>query len=108
MNFSEFLSEVKKLNFQQVRADQPDYLECVLGKDLLAGLSPLLENYFGPAVKPPGKSPKGKDQEISSPLGGIQKNQTLYWAQRDGNTELAMLWPWGDGVSVTLKMARRP
>ena len=108
MNFTEFLSEVKKLNLREIRKDQPDYLEGVLAVSLLPRLVSILESHFGPATKPPGPPPKEKDRKIASPYGGVEKNQTLYAADRGGENELALLWPWGDGASVTVKIARRP
>lgn len=105
MNFSELLTEIKKLKFQETRADRTDYFEGVAKMDLIPDLTTALQNYFGVAAKPAGQPSKGKDQQVSSPYGGIQKNQTLYWSEQKIG-ELAMLWPWGDGASVTLKIAR--
>ncbi len=104
MNFTELLEEVRKLKFQETRADRTDYFEGVVKADLIPDLNVVLQDYFGKAAKPANQSPQGKDKEISSAYGGIQKNQTLYWSDERAG-EVAMLWPWGDGASVTLKIA---
>lgn len=108
MIFFELLEKVKKLHLDEIRNEQPDYLECVVPVAVLPELSILLGNYFGPPLKTAGQSANKEHQKITSPYGGIEKNQTLFQTGQNGKSELAMLWPWGGGASVTLKIAQCP
>ena len=44
--------------------------------------------------------------QVTKNYGGIQKQQTLYYKDRDGVADCAMIWPWNDGSRSTVKMAQ--
>ena len=106
MTFEECLAEIKKIPFEQTRAEGENYTEVVIAKAKLAPLISVLESYFARPLKPAGK-PSSKDADrYSAPYGGVQNQQTLYFRKNEKGYEAALLWPWGDGASITVKIAR--
>jgi len=104
MTFSDLVKELKKLKMEQKRVDESDKLEFVLRRDYVKDLNAVLENYYGPALKPEGAAPSRAAEERSSLYGGIWKNQTLYHVSRDGENSLTIIWPWSDNRLVTVKV----
>ena len=104
MVFSDFLKEIKKLNLREIRSDTENFLECVVEISFSTQLKNSLESYFGPALKPTGEIPTKKAEEIAAPFGGVRQNQTLYYCQRSSLGYATMIWPWGDGVLMTVKI----
>jgi hypothetical protein len=106
MSFEEFLAAAQKNPIDQTRTWKEDYAEVVITKDALGPFTSLFDSYFGRPLKPAGK-PSSKDAaNYSEAYGGIEKNQTLYFRKNENGQELAMLWPWADGASITVKMIR--
>jgi hypothetical protein len=104
MDFQQLLSEIKRKPLQELRAHSENYFEAVLSATQLIAAEDVLVSYFGVPLKPAGLSPSGDADRFSKPYGGIRRNQTMYLRKgKDGN-EVAFLWPWGDGVLVTLKV----
>lgn len=106
VTFGELLTEVKKSSFSEKRQDTEDYFEAVVETENIPGVCSALELYFGPAFKPPGKVPTQNDTAVAAHLGGIQKNQILYYIERENQSSCAMVWPWSDGTRSTLKIAQ--
>ena len=104
MTYSDLLAEVKKLKFLETRSDTQELLEFVIATAYHHHLQTILESFFGPALKPAGESPHPQAQKYTAAYGGIQKNQTLYYTHRDGCSFAAMIWPWGDKLSATVKI----
>jgi hypothetical protein len=36
----------------------------------------------------------------------VERDQTLYFAEREEAPSLALIWPWGDGKRATVKILR--
>ena len=70
------------------------------------GMPEKLEEFFGSPKKPAGAKPSGEIADLVSDFGGILKNQTLYYIAKDGFSNIAMIWPWSDGKSTTVKIFR--
>ena len=104
MTFEELIEEVKKESFEELRSQSDTGLEFVIRTEKLSQLNPTLERFFGPATKPAGVRPRGEEDALASNFGGILKNQTLYSIAQNGVSHLAMIWPWGDGENVTVKI----
>ena len=104
MTYQELLEKVKELKFEEVRTDLPTLFEAVTQKDSLKKLTPILESCFGPPFKPAGQAPSSRVQEYTAGYGGIRKEQTLYRSEVGSIHTQAMLWPWSDGMHVTLKI----
>jgi len=104
MTFAELLENLKKLEFQETRTDDHDRLEFVLATSLLEKLNGTLGSFFGPAIKMAGKNPSGEQNEMAKEFGGIMKNQTLYSAQENHASFVAMIWPWSNGELATVKI----
>lgn len=106
MTFTELIDELQKVKAEETRGRTESSLEVVISKDSLAKVIPILEDYFGPALKPQGQQPNADSDRYSKPYGGVHSDQTLYFRKEDKGFAIAMLWPWGNGVSITLRVIR--
>ncbi|MDD5218238.1 MAG: hypothetical protein PHN49_04425 [Candidatus Omnitrophica bacterium] len=104
MNYPELLQAIKKIRCEEVRVDSDEFYEMVIRKDSLKELSDVLGQYFGPPLKTAEAQPSREASKAAEPYGGIWKGQTLYYLEHDRQAHVAMLWPWSDGVTITLKM----
>lgn len=107
MTFDELMSQISKLDCEEKRALETDYCEVVVSKVQLPGLTTLLQTYFGSPFKPSGKSADHEAARHAKPYGGVEANQILYLKKASVGAELALLWPWGSGASVTVKIIRQ-
>ena len=106
MTFVELIRELKKVPFDELRKEDQGYFEFVVSQRYVTHLYPVLERYFGVPFKPPGVAPTAEHTRRALNYGGIRKQQTLYYAARDGFDNCAMVWPWGDKSRVTVKIAQ--
>ena len=104
MTFRDFLARLQALKVEESRSQTEEYFEAVLSKDSLDALHTILKAYFGPPLKPEGHVPSGKASRHAEPHGGIRKDQTMYFHQDGDVCEYALLWPWGSGTRITLKV----
>jgi len=104
MNYNEFLEQIKVLEIKELREEQPEHMEFVIGTNHLNRLSSILESYYGAAYASSEEQPSKQAQKYADPYGGIRKSQTLYCLQSGEVFHCALLWPWGDGKSITIKM----
>ncbi len=104
MTYTELLEELKKMQIEEIRADSSEKLEFALRTDHLTQLNGILESYFGPPLKPLNERPSRQAIHYASPYGGIRRGQTLYCKEGDTVFDFALLWPWGDGTCVTVKI----
>jgi len=107
MTFDDLLEQIQKIPCSEKRAREQNYCEVVFAKPSMQEVNTALEACFGPPLKPEGKPPSAEATQYSKAYGGVQGNQVLYYRKSANGDEMAMLWPWGNGVSVTLKMIRR-
>ncbi len=82
------------------------YMEFVMAVKDLSVVYPVLEEYFGPPFKPAGVNPTKEASSRTAPYGGIEKQQTLFYVERDGKSNCAMIWPWQDKTRATVKLAQ--
>lgn len=106
MIFDELLNTIKKIQCEETRVVEADYMEVVVSEPVMEEVSAILCSYFGQPLKPAGKSPCLLAQSYSKPYGGIQRQQTLYVLKREKGAELALLWPWDNGQGTTVKIIR--
>ncbi len=106
MIFQDLVENLKKLPSEEVRKEAEGYYEFVIGAKNLPLLYPVLEIYFGVPFKPAGIAPSDQAKDVTKRYGSIQKQQTLYYLYRDGLSNCAMIWPWGDGSRSTVKVAQ--
>ena len=104
VTFQELLKEIQKFRLKEKRAYTEDYLEVVIPADALSELRLILTGHFGEPLKWPGKHSSKEADHYSKPYGGIQRNQTLYFRKGEQGHELVLLWPWGNGTLITLKI----
>lgn len=107
MLFIQLKTLVISSELELVRADNKDYFEAVILKDKLAGVIEKIEAAFGSQKLPLDKELPLPARQAIDNLGGIRGNQTLHVFNNENNVILIMLWPWGDGRRVTLKMSQQ-
>jgi hypothetical protein len=106
MTFQDVLIQIQTLKVEESRGQTADYFEAVISKSGLDPLNKILTTYFGPPLKAEGRSPSAEAKEHAGPYGGIREDQTMY-LRRDGDyAECALLWPWGSGNRITVKVIR--
>ncbi len=104
MAIADLVTELKKLQFEEIRTNSGNFFEFVIRADRLNDLHPVLERHFGPALKSAGEEPRREVNERVSAFGGVRKDQTLYYKEQEGVPRYAMLWPWANGILVTVKV----
>lgn len=104
MIFKEFLAKIQAIKIEESRAQTEEYFEGVISKDGLDAWHKTLTAYFGPPLKPEGRSPSGEATRHAKSHGGIRKDQTMYFRQDGDHSECALLWPWGGGARITIKV----
>ena len=104
MNYNVFLEQIKELEFEELREDQSEYMEFVIGTNHWNRLSSILENYYGAAYASLDKKPSMQAKKYADPYGGVKKGQTLYYLDKGEVFHCALLWPWGNGNATTVKI----
>jgi len=106
MSFTELVESLRKVKHEQTRADQENYFEVVVTKNIIEPIVSMLQSYFGSPMKPEGKDPSKTAERCAEPYGGIWRNQIMYMHTVEQGVEAALLWPWNDGNSITVKLIR--
>jgi len=106
MTFQEFLVQIQTIRIEESRAQTDEYFEAVIAKTGLDALHLLLTAYFGPPLKPEGCAPSWEASRRAKPYGGIRKDQTMYFRKDGEHSECALLWPWGSGTRITVKLTQ--
>ena len=106
MTFQDFLIQIQTIRIEESRAQTEKYFEAVISKANLDPLHKILTAYFGPPLKPEGCSPSGEANRRAKPYGGIRKDQTMYFRRDGDHCECALLWPWGSGARITIKVSQ--
>ena len=106
MDFSSFLETVKEIQCQEKRTLTADYVEVVVTKANWESMAKVLETFFGLPLKPEGQKPSRDAENCAKAYGGVRQNQTLYFQKNETGSYAALLWPWGNGTSVTLKIIK--
>ena len=106
MTFEELLGKIKKIKCDELRNVEDNYLEVVIAKSEVEPMTSVLQSFFGSPLKPEGEAPSGDANKASRAYGGIRRDQTMYHHKSATYSEVALLWPWGDGMLVTVKVIR--
>lgn len=106
--FPQLLEEAKKTPWKEIRFDQADYLEFVIPTEHLSKVQAVLELFFGKPTKRPGEPLPEEIRDSMEKFGGVRNDQYLYLLEKDGSINYAMLWPWGDRESITVKIFTLP
>ena len=104
MNPKQILSRCRELKLAERRQVEEEYAEVVFFTQDLAPWQERLESLLGPAVKPAGRNPDAAHEALTHSHGGVRKNQVLFNKKFDDYGLVALLWPWQDGVNITLKI----
>ena len=96
--------EKANINFVEKRTLSDEYCEVVIVKRDLALLNQVLTGLIEAAVKPEGMQPTHEQSTLTKGFGGINSNQVLYKKEFANTVVIAMLWPWSDGMHITVKI----
>lgn len=107
MQFSELKAQVKGVSYGELRSEDDNYLEVVIVKDKAGEVCRKLEEFFGPPLWPSENKLSFEIEDVIKKFGGIGVGQTLYFSHQPDNIVFAMLWPWGDGNHITVKLAQQ-
>jgi hypothetical protein len=107
MTFDDLLEKIQGIPCAEKRVREANYCEVVFAQPNMPQVNAALEACFGAPLKPEGRPPTAEATQYSKAYGGVQGNQVLYYRTSAEGDEMAMLWPWGNGTSVTLKIIRR-
>ena len=108
LTYNELLNEIDKIPVFESRIDRPDFKEFVVRADYVTPLHLIFQNFFGIDFKAPGENPSLKDKRHAAFLGGVREEQTLYYSEKEGFSNCAMMGPWNDGSRYTIKIAKIP
>jgi hypothetical protein len=102
----DFVAAIGALKIYERRETNDAYCEVVFFSQDLAEWKNVLSSFFGPAAKDRGAKPSKEHQKLTEDYGGIRSEQVLFvkHIETDGDTVIAMLWPWDDGEHITLKI----
>ncbi|MDD2657950.1 MAG: hypothetical protein PHD04_04885 [Candidatus Pacebacteria bacterium] len=106
MDFESIKNKIKEVRMNLVRIDGDANFEAVVLQGQMGGLTACLEGLFGKPEYPSKNQLSAQIKKAIDPFGGIMPGQTLYYRSQDQQTIFAMLWPWNNGQSTTLKLAR--
>ena len=106
MTFADLIGKVRRSPLTEVRVCRDDYLEAVVATNEMDTVKGILSTYFGDPFKPEGESAFPEAETYAEAYGGVRDDQTLYLNSDLAAKEIAILWPWGSGSAVTLKIAR--
>lgn len=104
MTYKDLIGRAKTLKCEESRAGLDHYFEIVVLKADLAPVEALFQEYFGKPYKMKGQVPSSEIQAKARPFGGIQTGQTMYLKGGENGLEVACLWPWSDGLYITVKI----
>ena len=111
MQFSELKEKVKGVGFVDLRKETDNYFEGVILKKETEQLCRTLKKFLGSPLWPRRWRLRQKlslrVKEAIKDFGGIMDGQTLYFYNRGHNIVFAMLWPWRDGVHITIKIIQK-
>ena len=105
MTLEEIWEACRSLKIKEMREQSAEYAELVFFDQDIEGCVIVLESFLGKPTKPAGTAPTPAQIKMTDEFGGIYKGQTLFEKQINGGWVIAMLWPWSDGMHITLKMA---
>jgi hypothetical protein len=104
MTLKEIVEKCSGLSVYEKRKITDEYVEIIIcSKDIDEWLR-ILTNILGPAIKPAGLKPTKEDSRLTNEYGGIEDNQILFKKEFQDAAAMAMFWPWGSGIYVTLKL----
>lgn len=106
MTFDEVVEQIKKIESEHRQTDIKGYFEMVVAWKSLGELTRILKSFFSQPYKPSDIWPTEEAQMLTAPYGGIRENQTLYYSLIGSEFYMAMLWPWADGMLITVKLIR--
>lgn len=104
MNSEVLKEEINKFILKEVRGSSAQTFEFIISANYLDDLHKTLEGFFGPPLKPSERKPTRQEKNQADPYGGIRIGQTLFYRAEGNAFSIALIWPWGNGESATVKI----
>jgi len=104
MVLKDILTNCATLSVYEERSATDEYYELVFYSKDVAEWESKIAEVMGGVAKPAGEKPTRDHLALTQDLGGVWVDQTFFSAEKDGETIIAMFWPWQDKTHVTLKM----
>ena len=104
MKFIELKQKIQEFQLQEMRRDTSELFEFVIRAEYMERFYAILEQYFGPPFKLADDKPSQNILKYTEPYGGIRRGQRLYFVENKGLSSLALIWPWGNRESITVKI----
>ncbi len=104
MTFEQLVLSVKNIPCDEIRTETGDFLEAVVDLAGIPVLESVLNGFFEKPFKAEGQKPSRESDKYANPYGGARQNQVLYMKE---NEAIAILWPWGSGTRVTVKLIKK-
>lgn len=104
MTFAELKEAVRKLPCSITSDAVEYYMEIVFSKNEFEALNVVLESYFGAPAKQAGQPVTDEIDRITGRYGGVSVDQIAYAKKTEAGFDVALLWPWGNKTSTTLKL----
>ncbi len=103
---SEMFKKFAQADIDEQREVSDDFIEFVVESNKCQIFDSILKEFLGEPIKKAGEEASSEVQKIADEFGGIQKDQTLYYASKEGQTVIVMYWPWQDGLRTTIKLIK--
>lgn len=107
MDFEEIKKAAGETQIETLRSSSDDNFEAVIVKAQVSKLVTRLEDFFGPPAFPSKDKLSSEISRAIDTSGGIMPGQTLYYHNYGDYIIFAMLWPWGDGERITVKIIKK-
>ena len=104
MTFEDLIKRCRALEIAEERQLSEEYGEFVIYNEHITEWYKMFDEILGKPQKSLGAKPTKADLLLTEKYGGVYENQVLYKKDFNEGTLLAMLWPWGDGEHITLKI----
>jgi len=107
MDLIDLLAKLKHLDYAQKKYHvdrHGEYVQLVFSSKHLADWMASIAAILGDPVKIADQPVSADIMALTQDLGEIFDHQTLYYHEIDHHRIMAMLWPWNNGESITLKI----
>jgi hypothetical protein len=107
MDLIDLLAELKHLDYNQKKYHvdrHGEYVQLVFSNTQLPVWMDSITAILGPPVKTADQMVSEEVIALTEDFGEIFDHQTLYYREIDHHRIMAMLWPWSNQESITLKI----
>jgi hypothetical protein len=107
MELIDLLTQLKHLDYSQKKYHVDslgEYVQLVFNPDHLQTWLDAISKLLGPPIKTEEQPVTEDILRLTENVGEIFDHQTLYYREIEGQSVMAMLWPWSSQEAITLKI----